>query len=283
MKEVSNQELVRAFEIFKNSVFAVEVDLRFWEFFLKYSIEEQKGKNSISNDAIFCANDIVPITNQWVLKCSKDVDSIKAANLESRQKDFFAWVANFSILRVYNALEIFLLQAIKLRFFPTFNSSTSRKKESDFLKKEIQKFLKSNGFSPDTKNNRHIIQFLKQQVPDLKTFLELPIREDLTTNWERFFELISILRNVISHHGAVVDDDVRNRIQSRSRDVFQRHFTLPLDDNNYMKLLPNGDNFLNFLAMFKDMGINCAKIVFDEQDFGIFKMTRNPLFTDDLS
>jgi hypothetical protein len=125
----------------------------------------------------------------------------------------------------------------------------------------------------DTKNNRHIIQFFKHQSTDITSFLTLPIRIDFTTSWENFFELVSTLRNVIAHQGTIVSADTHNEIKSKAKDIFEKYFNLPKDDNGYMNLHPIADQFLNFTCLYNDFAVNVVKFMYKKSDFTIFKMT----------
>lgn len=238
MSKIINQntDILTAFELYKSTVFTTDIDLRFLKSFLNDSIKEYKSKNLQSYEifsAIFPAFNIDPITNTGRLKTHTKVYSIKTPDLDKHNKDFFVWVSNLSILKTYNALEIFLLQAIHLKYFPTHKNPIDSKKAVEQIHKEIKSHITTLNIKTDTKNNRHIIEFLKNQSPDINSFLKLPIRSDLTTNWENFFELISILRNIIAHQGTIVSADTYNEIKSRGKDIFQRHFNLSKDENGY--------------------------------------------------
>lgn len=272
----TNLDILAAFEIYKDAVFGVDADLRFWQSFLKLSIDEYKNKSSRPDEvfsAIFPAYDIDPSTNAGRLKTHKKVLSIKTLDLDKHSQDFFAWVTNLSILKTYNALEVFLLQAIHLKYFPNHKNPIEGKKAVEQINREIKVYLTTQNINSDTKNNRHIIQFLKQQATDITSFLKLPIRIDLTTNWENFFELISILRNVIAHQGTIVSADTHNEIKSKAKDIFQRHFALSKDDNDYMNLHPLADQFLNFTSLYNDFAVNTVKLMYNENDLTMFKMT----------
>lgn len=276
MSNRTNLDILNAFEKYKATVFSVDADLRFWQSFLKLSIDEYKNKSSRPEEvfsAIFPAYNINPDTNSGLLKTHKKVLSIKTLDLDKHSQDFFAWVTNLSILKTYNALEVFLLQAIHFRHFPNFTNRIDSKRSVEQINREIKAYLTAQNVNADTKNNRHLIQFLKHQSTDISSFLKLPIRIDLTTNWENFFELVSILRNVIAHQGTIVSSDTHNEIKSKAKDIFQRHFILPKDGNDYMNLRPLADQFLNFTALYNDFVLNTVKLMFNETDFKIFDMT----------
>src|SRR5690606_20314871 len=150
-------------------VFGVDTDLRFWQSFLKLSIDDYKNRSSRPAEvfsAIFPVYNINPSTNSGSLKTHKKVLSIKTLDLDKHSQDFFAWVTNLSILKTYNALEVFLLQAIHLKYFPNHNNPIEGKKAVEQINREIKAYLTNENINSDTKNNRHIIQFLKRQSTD---------------------------------------------------------------------------------------------------------------------
>jgi len=272
----TNHDILTAFEIYKDVVFGVNTDLNFWQRFLNHSIEQYKSKSSQPDEvfsAIFPVYNINPITNSGTLKTHTKVHSIKISNLDEHSQDFFAWVTNLSILKTYNAMEVFLLQAIHLKYFPDQKNPIESKKAVEQINKEIKSYLVTQNINADTKNNRHIIQFLSQHSTDINSFLKLPISSDLTTNWGNFFELVSILRNIIAHQGTIVSLDTHNEIKSKAKDIFQRHFALPKDGNDYMNLYPIADQFLNFTSLYNDFAVNIVKFMYEESELTIFKMT----------
>lgn len=275
MKSDTNYNILTAFEIYKEVIFGVDVDLRFWQSFLDLSIREYKMKNPKIEEvftAIFPAYNINPHTNHGLLKTDNKILSIKTKDLDKHSQDFFVWVSNLSILKTYNALEIFLLQAIQLKYFPEIKNPIENKKATNQITDKIKSYLKSKDIKVDTKNNRYIIQFLKQKSTDITIFLEQPVRFNLTTNWENFFELISILRNVIAHNGIIVSADILCEINSKAKDIFNRHFSLSKNNKYYMILSPITDQFLEFISFYNDFALNSVKLMYNESELTIFKM-----------
>jgi len=271
----SNQDILTIFEIYRNTILSVDSDLRFWQSFLKLSIEDYRKKEFQPEElysAIFVAYNIEPTTSNGWLKASTKALSIKSKDLEIHSKDFFSWVMNLSILKAYNSLEVFFIQSIHLAYFSTQKSPLNDKKATEKIHQEIKAYLTTSGINADTKNNRHIIQFLKQKSANIKSFLNQPQRIDLTTTWENFFELISILRNVIAHQGTVVSDDTLNEIKSKAKDVFQRHFALSPNPLNFKNLRPIDDQFLNLIFLMNDFAVNTVKLMFDKNDLSMFEM-----------
>jgi len=107
-------EILKAFEIYKNVVFATGVDLSFWKSFLELSINEYRKGNAASAElftAGFFVYNLSPINSQGSLKSHEAIRSIGSNELEKYKSDFFSWISNLVILKTYNALEIFILQA----------------------------------------------------------------------------------------------------------------------------------------------------------------------------
>jgi hypothetical protein len=273
---MSNSKTQKAFDIYKNTVFKVDTDLRFWQSFIKLSIKDYQSKPSspeVVFEAIFHAYNINPKTNSGLLKTVKTVFSRKTIDLESQSHDFFIWIMILSLLKTYNALEILLLQAIQGKYFPALNDPILSKKACDEIHRETKNNLISNGIKPDPKNNRHIIDFLTIKSCDINSFLLLPIRTDLTTNWKQFFELISILRNVVAHHGTIISSDTYNSINSMAKDVFERHFIVDKDLLSYNILKPKQEQFLNFLNFYNDFSVNILKLIFNQNDLAFIGIT----------
>lgn len=273
---MTNSKTQKAFDIYKNTVFKVDTDLRFWQPFIKLSIKDYQSKPSspkVVFEAIFHAYNINPKTNSGLLKTVKTVYSRKTIDLESQSDDFFRWIMLLSLLKTYNALEILLLQAIQYKYFPAKKDPILSKKACDEIHMEIKKQLSSNGIKPDPKNNRHLINFLATNSNDISSFLLLPIRADLTTNWKQFFELVSVLRNVVAHHGTILSSDTQNSINSVSKDIFERHFIVDKEPLNYNILKPKQEQFLNFLNFYNDFSVNIFKLIFNQNDLTFIGIT----------
>ena len=163
MSKKTNHDILTAFEIYRDSVFVVDTDLLFWQSFLKILIDEYKSKSS-RPDEVFSARfpvyNIDVLTNMGHLKTHKKDLSIKTLDLAKHSDDFFAWVTNLSILKIYNALEVFLFQAIQLRYFPNHKNPIDSKKSTELIKKEINLYLKSHNISVDKKTTDTLFSFL---------------------------------------------------------------------------------------------------------------------------
>jgi hypothetical protein len=271
----NGNKILKAFEIYKNIVFETGMDLSFWKSFMELSINEYKKGNSQASElftAGFFVYNLSPINSQGFLKSHEAIRSIGSNKLEEYKSDFFSWISNLVILKTYNALEIFILQAIHIKYFSTDEDLIGSKKVVDYVNKEIRAYLKETGTNIDTKNNRHIIQFLKAKSTTISSFLDIPVRIDLNTNWENLFALVSILRNVIAHQGTVISSDTHNEIKSKAKDIFQRYFTLVKDENDYTNLQPNNEQFSNFLSLFNDLSLNIVKFMFEKDDLKFIGM-----------
>jgi hypothetical protein len=273
---LANSKIKDAFETYKNTVFMVETDLRFWQSFIKLSIKDYQSKPSspeVIFQAIFHAYNINPKTNSGFLKTVKTDYSRKTIDLETQSGDFFIWIMLLSMLKTYNALEILLLQSIQKKYYPSLKDPILSKNACDLIHREIKNNLISNGIKPDLKNNRHLIDFIKTKSSQIKRFLILPIRIDLTTSWENFFELISILRNIIAHHGTIISSDTHNSIKSKAKDLFERHFILKTEMAGYNHIKPIQEQFLNFLNFYNDFSVNVVKLIFNQNDLTFIGIT----------
>ena len=173
MTKKDNNTILRASETYIDAVSTIENDLCFWQAFLKSSITEYLNKSSETKElhsSIFTVYNINPITNKGLLKAHSNVHSLRVDNLERNRVDFFSWIMNFSIIKFYNAMEILLLQAIQIEYFPNGVNPIKNKKAMMQIQQEIVDCLKANGIKVDMKNNKYIIQFLKIQSPEINLF-----------------------------------------------------------------------------------------------------------------
>jgi hypothetical protein len=265
-----------AFDTYKNTVFMIETDLSFWQSFIKLSIKDYQSKPSrpeVIFQAIFHAYNINPKTNSGFLKTVKTNYSRKTVDLEMQSGDFFVWIMLLSMLKTYNALENLLLQSIQIKYYPLLKDPILSKNACDAIHREIKNNLISIGVKPDPKNNRHLIDFIKTKSSLIKSFLILPVRVDLITSWEDFFELISILRNIVAHHGTIISSDTHNLIKSKAKDLFERHFVLKEEGAGYNHIKPIQEQFLNFLNYYNDYSVNVVKLIFNQNDLTFIGIT----------
>lgn len=274
MQNLSSTDIQKTFNFYRNSLFSISNDIQFWKSFLEKAIEKYNEANECGHrkifESIFNVYDIPFDSLNGVLKTYNETFEISPNSLQDYRKKFFNFVMNFSILKAYNASELLLLGSIQLAFFPTLESPFKNRKHADKIHKEI----KNNLTNADTTNNRHLIQFLKAKCSKFDTFSDQLVRIDLKTNWINFFEMLSILRNVIAHHGTIVNVDTLNQIKSKAKDIFERHFDLCDDENAYAILHPKeGDSFLNFINLINDFSLNTSKFVFDKYDLSFLDMS----------
>jgi hypothetical protein len=165
MDEFYSNNLRNAFTDYKSSVWSIDVDLHYWQSFLKWAIAEyQKIGNlpEIIFEAGYFVYDIDHSSQAGFLKSDYNVNLIiKRSELDFHRAEFINWVMNFAIVRAYNAIELFFLQLINIHFFKNQKNKYLNKKDIDKIQNQIKIFLTANNICYDTKNNRHIIQFFK--------------------------------------------------------------------------------------------------------------------------
>ncbi len=266
------------FEEYLKTAFQLEVDLRFWKHFLSTSIKNyqlENPENRWINEAGFSLYNLRPDGQNTWLHVSSNTSTIEIKDLEKHSDDFFIWVMNLSIVRVYNAAELFLLNAIQLKYFPNLKPIDNNKKNANKIITEIKNHLVTAGKSIDTTNNRYIIEFLKEQSSDFESFLDLKVNIDWTTTWNGFYEFFSILRNIITHHAMTITPDIRNNINSVAKDAFKHYFIQPskTTDVDILKA-KNEHEFLFFVSHVNDFVANAVKFIAAEIDFkfiGLYK------------
>lgn len=267
------KEVLDCFNIYKESIFKIDSGLSFWNQTLKSTIPNYS--NSADRElrtAIFCAYDLQYNKIGGSLKCHEKVYRIMNSTLDQERINFFNWVMNLAILKAYNALEILLYQAINIVYFPTLQNPLASKKNNNKIQVQVTTFLKNNSIPVNTHNNEHLLKFLCEKSPKLKSFLYLPMNIDLTTKWIDFFFLISIIRNVVVHGGMIVQKDTHNEIKSRAKDIFERHFDIIKDENALPILTPKGEVFGNLINNINSLSIGIYKYIFDEDDLTFIEL-----------
>ena len=270
-----NSSLSQAYSEYIEVMFQVGVDLQFWNKFINNSVSEFQQKETSPRElfsSLFGVYDIDLKSNKGYLKIYNETKSINTSELNEIREKFFSWVVNCSIVRTYIAIETAFIQTIWVTYFPELNNPLDSKKSYDKLLKAIKETLKESGKDSDTKNNRHLIEFFKLQSDEFRMFLLQPIRCDLKTDWSQFFELLSILRNIVSHIGTRVSKDLLNEIKGIAKDIFERHFNIVTDKNEFLHLEAIQDQFTNFLNLINDYTLNSLKIVRNEINFSFIEM-----------
>lgn len=177
MSNPIDQKILEAFKAYKDVVWNVDADIRFWKAFLDHAIQERQN-NQPQPGEVYTA--IFPVYNVELdgggdnLTFHPDVLSFTTDELRDRCEGFLDWIRVLSILKVYNAMEIFLLQVIQFRFFSSLDNPMSGKDATDKTIGEIIKCLTNKGERIDKKNNRHILKFIEVNSVDASTFLTLP-------------------------------------------------------------------------------------------------------------
>lgn len=202
--------------------------------------------------------------NTW-LHLSHQTSLIEIKDLEKHSDNFFTWIMNLSIIRIYNAAELFLLQAIQLKYYPFLQPLNNNKKNANKVIAEIKSYFVSNGKPFDTTNNRYLIEFIKAKSSEFTNFLRLKINVDWTTNWNGFYEFFSILRNVITHYAMIITPDIRNNLNSVAKDAFNHYFIQPVNtpDTDILKA-KDEHHFLYFVSHVNDFVTNTVKFIAEE-------------------
>lgn len=270
------QIIQMTFDSFVAEVFTVERDLQFWESFLNISIKDYQNQDNLHGNiysAVFTTYDIDINTDKALLKSYQDITFIKKLDLEEHKTQFIKWILNLCLIKSYNALEILLLQSIWLEYFPNLKNPSNSKKNITRLLKAIKDELVSLNIEYDKTNNRYLIEFLKVKSPNFAKFSQKAIRIDLSTTWLDYFELISILRHVVAHQSSTLNIDTQNEIKSRSKDIFERHFTLRNTLNGDKQFQVNENIFRDFLNYTSEFAANSLKFIFNENDLNFIKLT----------
>ena len=157
MEDLLSRDIQNSFEVYKNSVFSISNDLQFWKTFLDRSIENYKNEDKEKPlfESGYFVYDLSHDSPNGYLKGDRKIFEITIGDLENYRKDFFSWIMNLSILKAYNSSELLLLKAIQLKFYPLLNNPLEHKKYADKIHEEIKLSL----IKPNTKNNKHLIEF----------------------------------------------------------------------------------------------------------------------------
>lgn len=271
MNSTQNIGLLDAFETYRNTIISITDSRRFWQGFLKLAIskyQNEEGNPDEVYSSVFAAHDLKHDSSGGSLMVHTSDFSIQTGELERHREIFSYWEMNNSLLRAYNAMELFLLNAIHQSYFSQTGAFESKKADA-----EIKGYLKNNGYKSDSKNNRHIIQFLKAVSPEISSFLAQKMNTDLSTIWENFFELISILRNVIAHNNMTVEPDTHNEIRSKGKDIFERHFAVSTHTESFFNLKANEEQFNNFINLVNSLTLNLVKFVSKETSLSFLDMS----------
>jgi hypothetical protein len=273
MQTSSDLKVLNIFSYYRNSMFSISNDLIFWNISLENMIKDYPENPAFRNQdvfqSIFCVNNLPSKPYENSVKVYNGSFSVKTNELIEYKNDFFQWIRNISILKAYNSCELLILRSIQLKYFPSLEDPLKNRKSAKKVEKEIKNFISEF----DSVNNRHLIKFIQIKSSEFKSFSNDPVRMDRNTTWKSFFESFSIIRNTIAHNNSILSEDSLNQLRQTSRDIFEYHFDLKKDDNNFNHLLPKGgDYFSNFLDLINDFSINTSKFIFEESDLRFLDM-----------
>ncbi len=275
MKTKQQFDISSAFENYKSTVLAVSSDLNFWRSFITFSIKKYQ-EQPVKPEEIFAAGFAAfNISNKTGLGFAVGFDrggiSMKTEDLEIHAKNLFSWIMNLSILKIYNVMEIFLLQGIWLKYFPHLNNPTRSKKDNDALINEIRNCLKAAQLPVDAKNNRYLIEFLKLNSPAFKDFAKRGTIWYPDITWAQYFELTSIIRNIVAHKGTHVSSDTLNEMKSKYRSAFEAQYEVVQDGNGEKHIRPFENQIGGIFDLMNDFSINAIKFINDEKDFSFLE------------
>jgi hypothetical protein len=268
------QDFIGIHESYKKSTFQLEVELSFWHHFItQWAIPEYQKQFGprLMNSAGYSTYDSSAFIPEGYLKMSTDIHEIHSQDLEYHSESLFNWVMNSALVRGYNALEILMLQAINTAYLHLPGKNPSKRVEINKIHSEV---VRSLALQIDRNNNKHLIQFLKEKSPEFASWIQLQVRVDMSTTWEEFFYLNSILRHSIVHQAMILHKDLVNDVNSKScRDLFERHFKLSDVGNNSFELHPIQALFNNFLALTIEFAVNTLKFSGGQQNLDFLNLT----------
>lgn len=262
-----NNNVEECFNNYKESIFSIDHDIRFWKHFLKISIDSYPSEidREIST-AIFTVYDHPFDRLGGFLKRHQKVYRTNVSELHKKSTDFITWIMNLALLNAYNSMEILLLQAIQIKYYPNSENPILGRKQADKIHEQIKQVLRKNSIKVSTKNNDHVIKFLRLKSSKINVFLDLKMNTDLNSRWIDFFNLISILRNIVAHCAMIVQVDIQNEIKSKAKDIFERHFEIVENHTGFPILTPKSDIFNGMINRLNTLTTNLYKFNFDETD-----------------
>jgi hypothetical protein len=264
---VDISKIIQIQSSFQKSLHALDSDLNFWNHFItKWAIPEYQAKNParVIHASAYSTYDNDTKTGKGRLKLHREIREIHSDDLPMYSDVLFNWVEGLTIVRVYNALEILLLQLIDVVYFNSEVTPLTKKKEINGIESRIREEL---GKESNKVNNAHLIKFLKLKSPEFDEWINLSVRPDLKSTWDDYFLLISILRHVVAHQAMLINKDTINKINSKScREVFSRHFDLFDLENGSFELKPIQGRFNIFINFATEFAVNSLKIISKQKD-----------------
>lgn len=263
-----NYKIVKCFNVYKEDMFRIDNDISFWRNFLNHCIKNySENPESMINTAIFCVYDHQYNDISGFLKSHDKTYETKVSDIPFRREEFFNWILNLAILKSYNSLEILLLQAINIKYFPDLNDPLDGRRETEQIRGKIKESLIAESIKFKKDNNDYILKYLSLKSPNIHSFLKLNMNVDLNTTWKDFFLTLSIIRNIVTHNSMIIQQDTLNAIKSKSKDIFERHFDIKQGVNGFPILYTKEDVFGELITKINSLGVNLYKFVFNESDF----------------
>ena len=255
------------FQTYKNSTWQIENHLRFWHHFMTTSIDNYKadnpGNSTIYESGFSIYNIPSDVSKTW-LNSSNHIFSINPNNLKEQSDNFFNWIMNLSIVRIYNSAELLLLQSIQHKFFPACSDPSTSKQEMDMVVGEIKRDLGSNGFKVKKRNNEYLVTFLQHKVVGFNDFLNKKINEDWNTTWMNYFTLFSILRSIVVHHGMMISTNAKNQLFSSGGDAFKYYFDIANSKSTEILKAKDLHSFLSFAGQMNDFVGNTVRLLAEQ-------------------
>src|SRR5438552_3175201 len=179
MNAIQGEEIKKSFELYLRNVSPVIHEIGFWNHWLKHTIEVDLKRDPNPRTIFSFLKASTYESQSGILKIAPESISFYNYTWQEHRKNFFRWIMNLSILKTYNALELFLLQAIQISEFPQLANPIDGPKEMKKIENKICEFLKLSSISPEKKNNRYIIQFLRIKFPYFVPFMSEEINVSL--------------------------------------------------------------------------------------------------------
>jgi hypothetical protein len=122
------------FNHYKTISWQVEADIRFWKHFLDLSIDRYINENLINRRILESGSSIYSLNHikdtAWLASSNETLSKLNI-DLNAHGREFFHWIMNLSIGRVYISLKIILLRVVKEKYFLNFTDLLSGEKETD--------------------------------------------------------------------------------------------------------------------------------------------------------
>lgn len=273
MQIASREQLIKVFGFYKNSIFRISTDLSFWKLLMDNQAKLYENKNDFPSAYVFEAGFAVMNLHyknpEGRLKMHTETFKVTPAELINYRIEFYEWMMNISLVKAYNTCEIFLLRSIQLMYFEELTDPMKNRRAQTVLVNEIKKI------TPDSKrdNNKFIIDFLKIKCPKFLFFANRILSEDIKGSWEDFFEMISILRNIVAHNNSIIDDSTFNNLKSKNIFLINEYFSIKLENDGFKTIVFRTDaHFSAFINLINDFSLNTVKLIFDKNDFKFLGM-----------